>query len=167
MRNARIVVFDLSNGLPAFPGTWTREDNGWYTAQVGGIFGAVCVLGGNGAGKFLGVVVCTDISQLAQYTGAAGVTKVWNGLPALFVDGGAAAIAVKTRWPTWRVTGTDGGVAISNALRTLTTPLPTLSPSSGSPLVDGALSITSLDALAFPRTIAGWTDDQDAVTGGP
>ena len=50
--------------------------------------------------------------------------------------------------------------------RTLSTPIASLTPSAGSPLIDGALTITSLDALAFPRTLAGWQDHQDAITGG-
>jgi len=160
MRAARVVVLDVTGGLPSLPGVWQRESDSWYTLQARGFNAAANVIGGDGAGHFLAVIVCDSLPQVTTLLGA--VMRSWGSLAALLADNTAPAVAVKKRWPTWRVTGTDGGSPIANALRTLTTPIATLTP----PFTDGSLSITALNAMAFPRTIAGWADDVDADTGG-
>lgn len=165
-RASRIVVLDVVGGRFVAPAAWslTEESGGWWTARRGERAEVqIHDVARLGDGRAL-CVVCGPRALVDRIAEIAGRVDV--GLVALTADNTATARAMRRRWPWWRVTGTEsdayGKRTLVGEVRQLPTPLPT----TALPWVMGPITVTALGAPAFPHTLAGWRDHDDAETGG-
>lgn len=157
LRSGLLVLRPVVLGHPSWPARIVaarREDAGWWTLldQSGiTLHGCDCVR--NAANDTAGVILVGPRAAIDLI--AAQASQSWT-LAQFTADGGAAATAIKGRWPCWRCDGTFRGVPFTGRrVRFPDGPLPAL------PWVSGDLTVTARLTPAWDRTIAGYTDAED------
>ena len=158
-RGVWIVALDVIAGAPALAGwTLTPESGGWYTARVEAGVLHVCDVSRLGDGRALCIVAG---AHAVARTIAESVPDRVRSLSALL----AAPAAVWRRWPFWRVTGTKPADAFGDTTLTGVVTLPVPVPAGSPPWTHGGFQIATA-VPAFPRSVAGFRDDEDAEDGG-
>lgn len=166
-RAVHLAILDVVGDAPMLPAaTLTAESGGWYTARRGGH-----VLHVYDAGRLAdGRAICALVGRPSVVTAAVEASPggVGRALGSLM----SAPLAVRRRWPHWRVNGemtesVPGGGTQARALVGAVVTLPTPLPGTALPWTLGPLRVDALVGPALPVTIAGYRDDEDAETGGP
>lgn len=166
-RAVHLAILDVVGGAPTLPAaSLVRESGGWYTARRGGH-----VLHVYDAGRLVdGRAICALVGRPSVVAAAVAASSagVGRALGSLM----SAPLAVRRRWPHWRVDGevtesVPGGGTQARALVGAVVTLPTPLPGTALPWTLGPLRVDALVGPALPATIAGHRDDEDAETGGP
>lgn len=164
MRRVDFAIFPAVAGVPVVPGARvTLEAGGWFSVSRGGRRLHLFVGG-----------VAADGSALCAVVGEPREVAAVSALATSSARGAAAVAslpaAMRRRWAHWHVVGEytlaapEGPVTVPISRRvTLPTPLP----GTALPWTFGALRVDSLDGPCLPSSIAGYTDADDADTGGP
>lgn len=162
-----LAILDVVGDAPTLPlATVTRESGGWYTARRGAARLHIYEAGRLADGRALCALVgCPSVVDAAAQASSAGIGRAVGVLM-------SAPLAVRRRWPHWRVDGErtastpDGGTRVETLAGAVVT-LPTPLPGTALPWTIGGVRVDALVAPALPATIAGHRDDEDAETGGP
>lgn len=139
-----------------------REDNGWWTLRlVNGVLLHACDVARNAAGDRALVAVCGPRATIDAI--AAAGELAWP-IETLWTSVAAEAAAARRRWPWWRISGTHvaTGRVLANERVLLPTPFPADPKGFALPATYGGYQITAIHRPGFGRTVAGYTDDDDA-----